>query len=133
MNQANNAQAKKTGTIFFILIPVFIFLFAFVYDIGLVWFQEVRVKKATEEVVTLVLLSNTKEYYTRVKELYEERDVTTNLLEVKYENDTLIVYNSHTYPSFFGRILGVNTYRYEVSVKATLNGEEVTIEEAPIE
>ena len=125
-----NAEMKRTGTMFFIMIPVCIFLLAFVYDIALVQIQEARVKKITENVVTEVLTTNVNDYRERVQMLYEKNSITTDHLEVSFDGNVLTIYNIHVYPSFFARLMAVDHYRVETSIKAHLVGEaEVVIEE----
>ena len=50
-----------------------------------------------------------------------------------YDGTTLKIYNSHSYPSFFGTILGVKSYRTEINLEAHKEDDKIIIEEKEIE
>ena len=127
INPGTEAQRKEKS--FFILIPIFMLIFSFLFDTVLILVEQNRVKITTNNIVTECFTLNVPDYYEKVKTMYEKQKINTELLEVSFDNDVLLIYNSHSYPSFFGKLLGMNSYRVETMVKGYLNGEEVVIEE----
>ena len=124
---------KSNSKIFFILIPIFIVVLSFLFDIGSQIVQDKRLEIVTKDIIKDSLTTNVNDYYKKAKEIYEDKKIKTELLEVIYENNTLIIRNSHSYPTLFGRIFGVNTYRSSVAIKGIKNNDEIIFEEANYE
>ncbi len=126
-------RPRQNHAIFIILIPLFMLIIAFIFDFALMFFQGVRIEKVTKNIITSALTYNVNDYYKNVKDAYEKQKITTELLEVKYENESLTVYNSHSYPSFFGKLLGIQNYRAEIHLIGEKENEIIIFHEVPDE
>ncbi len=121
---------KTKGTwIFFILIPIFLIIAAFIYDSVIKSATEKNYRKTTENIIKDVLSNSYNDKAEWVKKLYEEKNLETKQLNVTYQNDILYVYNVHTFPAFFGLVFGIKSYRTEVNLKAYKVDNEIKIEE----
>ncbi len=123
-------QTKKSGgKIFFILIPIFIVIASFLYDNIIMVTSRKKYRLDTELIIKDVLTNSYYEKEEMVKQFYEDKNLETEQLNVKYEDDVLYIYNIHTFPAFFGKVFGVNSYRAEVDVKAYKDGDKIIIED----
>ena len=123
-------KEKNRDMKFIVIIPIIVLFLAVIFDFVLIFVQEKRLKLITESVVKQTLTVSTTNYRERVKQLYEKKNITADdSLEVDYADGILTIYNSYSYDSFFGKILGINTYRAEINIKAHLEGDKVIIEE----
>ena len=115
------------GAIFIIIIPIIFAILAFLYDNILM----ITTSKAYREVTDLIINDVLSNSYTNkeeeVKRLFEEKNMETDQLNVNFDGEYLTVYNVHSYPSFFGTVLGINTYRTEVDVTAYMDADNKII------
>ena len=125
----NNKPKSNNGVIFFILIPLFIIIAAFIYDNIIKIVSDKNYIRTTESIIKDVLTNSYSNKEEMVKKLYEDKKLETEQLNVTYKDDVLYVYNVHSYPAFFGLIFGVKSYRSEVSLKAYKVNNEIIIEE----
>jgi hypothetical protein len=123
----NNKKGQST-TIFIILIPLFFLALAFIFDNIMIVVENNRFNSVTKSIIEDVLSNSYNDKTGEVKTLYEKNKYETDLLDTKYENDVLTIYNSHSYSSFFGKIIGVKSYRCEVNYKGYLKGNKVVVE-----
>ena len=126
----HKAESKKLELIFIILIPIFLILLAFLYDIILQNVQTKNLERVTREIITETLTTGfyNHDFNEKFKNDFEASDIDTDHLSVRYEDEVLYVYNSHSYGAFSGRVFGTHHYRSEVNLKAFLDGEEVIID-----
>lgn len=124
-----NNKPKGNGAIFFILIPLFIIIAAFIYDNVVRVVSDKNYIKTTESIMKDVLTNSYNNKEEMVKKLYEDKKLETEQLNVTYQDEILYVYNVHSYPAFFGLVFGVKSYRSEVSLKAYKVNDEIKIEE----
>ena len=120
---------KVNQLIFFILIPIFMFFVAFIFDFALMFIQDIRVEQTTKTIIKDSLTYTVSDYYENVKETYEKHKITTELLEVEYNDETLTVYNSFSYTSFFGKLIGINHYRSDVHLSGHKEGDKIVFKE----
>ena len=117
---------KGSELIFFIVIPLVFLIMAFVFDVGLQAVQSKRLERLTKQISKDALTTNTHDYYERIKNFYEENNISVELLEVLYTEDGyLYIFNSHSYDAFFGKVIGTGNYRSDISMKSHLNDDEV--------
>lgn len=119
----------QSTVIFIILIPIFLLVLAFIFDNALIIVQNTRYKSVTKTIINDMLSNSYSDYPKFVKEMYEKNGYETDSLDVKYENNYLIIYNDHSYQSFFGNLLGIKSYRIEVNYQGHVENNEVIIEE----
>ena len=125
----NNNPKTNNGAIFFILIPLFIIIAAFIYDNVVKIVSDKNYIKTTETIMKDVLTNSYTNKEEMVKKLYEDKKLETEQLNVNYQDGVLYVYNVHSYTAFFGLVFGVKSYRIEVSLKAYKVNNEIKIEE----
>ena len=107
---------KSNSYIFIILIPLFFIIVAFLYDNILMISSNKAYMETSKSIIEDVLINSYYDKETEVKKLYEDKKLETNQLNVIYDGEKITVYNVHTYPSFFGVVLGINSYRTEVDL-----------------
>ncbi len=124
-------KKRKSGSgVFFILIPLFIVIAAFIYDNVLMVIAKKNYRLATESIIKDVLSNSYNNKTEMVEKFYQDKKLETEQLNTTYEDNVLYIYNVHTFPSFFGRVLGVKSYRTEVDLKCYKNeNNEIIIEE----
>ncbi len=119
----------QSGTTFIIVLPIIVLVMAFLYDNALMMFSNNKYREVSKSIIKDVLTNSYTDKEKTVKSLYEKNHYETEQLNVEYNGNILSIYNVHYYPSFFGNILGVRTYRVEVSYKATKDADIILIEE----
>ena len=122
-------NTKGKDKIFFILIPVFVLVFSFIFDIILIQVQEARVKRATREIMTELHETNVVDYTERATQLFEDRRIETEKLYARESGGRVYIFNTHNYQAFFGRILGIKTYGIDVSVVGYYHNDRLVIME----
>ena len=130
----NKAESKNTELVFIILIPIFLVVIAFFYDIVLQQVQMRNLERVTNSIVTESLTTNfiTHDLYEKFETDFTNAGIDTLHLSVSFEDDVLTVFNSHSYGAFFGRVFGTINYRSDIKVRAFLDGDEVVIERLEI-
>jgi hypothetical protein len=119
----------QSSIVFIILIPIIFIILAFIYDNALIIIENNRYKAMTNSIIKDVLTNSYYDKAEEVKNLYEENNYETDQLDARYEDDILYVYNVHSYNSFFGYILGIKSYRTEISVYGYKENDDIIIEE----
>ena len=114
---------------FLILIPLVMFFVSFVFDFLMIFIQDFRLEHTTKTLIKNSLTYNTNDYHKYFKENYEKRKISTDYLIVNYDNDKLTVYNTHSYTSFFGKLLGINSYRSTIHLEGYKSGTKFTFTE----
>ena len=117
------------GAVFIILIPIIFVIAAFLYDNFMMVSNNKTYREVTESIIKDVFEYNYDDKEYQIRKAYEEYKYDTSQLAVNYEDGVLTLYNVHTYPAFFGLILGVKSYRTEVHVNAYMSGNDVVIED----
>lgn len=120
---------KINQWIFVVLIPLFMLFIAFIFDFALMFTQDIRVDLTTKKIMKDSLTYPKSDYYTNIKESFKKQKIETELLVVDYDEGYLTVYNSHSYTSFFGRLIGVNNYRSDVHLTGHKEGKKIILEE----
>lgn len=122
----------QSGAIFIILIPIVFIILAFVYDSAMSVIENKKFKQTTDNILTDVLTNSYSDYEETIKELFEQNGYEIEQLSYDYDGEKITVYNSHTYTSFFGQIIGIKSYRTQVYESAYIENNKVVIEEKEI-
>lgn len=123
----------QSGALFIIIIPIIFIVLAFIYDNVMIIITNNKYNLVSKEIVKEVLTNSYNDKAEEVKKLYEKNNYEIDMLVVSYENEVLKVYNSHSYPSFFGNVLGIKSYRTEINLEAHKENDDIIIEEKEIE
>lgn|SRR5574344_766864 len=126
-----NNKGQST-VIFIILIPIILLVLAFIFDNGMIIVENTRFKSTSKTIIKDLLTNSYTNYADEAKKMYEKNKFETDLLDVKYDNGYLTIYNSHSYNSFFGKILGIRSYRCEINYRGHVKDGKVVIEVLPI-
>ena len=125
----NKTNKNGNMSIFIFMIPIIGLFLAFVFDNSLMFIENKRLEAVTKNIIEDCFTINVNDYYKKTKEDYEKQKITTEQLSVVYQNDILHIYNSHSYPSFFGKLLNINSYRSEINLKGFMReGKIIFIE-----
>ena len=119
----------QSSAIFIIVIPLIILGLAIIYDNAMRVVTQNRYNDITNMIAKEVLENSYADKEQTVKDLYEKNKYETDQLDVKYDDEILTIYNVHVFPSFFGNIVGVKTYRTEVNIMAHKEEEKIIIED----
>lgn len=122
----------QSGSIFIILVPIIFIVLAFIYDSAMTVIENKKFKQTTDDILTDVLSNSYSDYEGTIKELYEKNGYEIDQLSYDYDGETITIYNSHTYTSFFGQIIGIKSYRTQVYESAHKEKDKVIIEEKEI-
>lgn len=123
----------QSGALFIIIIPIIFIVLAFIYDNVMIIITNNKYNLVSKEIVKEVLTNSYNDKAEEVKKLYEKNNYEIDMLVVSYEDEVLKVYNSHSYPSFFGNVLGIKSYRTEINLEAHKENDDIIIEEKEIE
>ncbi len=123
----------QSGALFIVLIPIIFIVLAFVYDNVMIIIANNRYNLVSKEIAKEVLTNSYADKVTEVKNLYEKNKYDTDMLNASYDGTTLKIYNSHSYPSFFGNVLGIKSYRTQINIEAHKENDEIIIVEKEIE
>lgn len=116
MNKLNNKG--QTLVVFILLLPIFLSLCAFVIDVGLMSYENIKLKNVTKSVLTSVVEKN-KINDESIKNLYKKNNIKIDNLKIEINHETINIENNYYIPSIFGKILQIE--EYEVRVKAKMN------------
>ena len=123
-----NKKGQSTA-IFIILIPLLLLALAFIVDNALIIVENNRFASVTKTIMKDVLTNSYSDKESEVGVLYQKNKYETDLLTTSYDGEYLTIYNSHTFSSFFGKLVGHSSYRTEVNYKAHIDeNNEVIIE-----
>lgn len=128
-------KTKNNQMIFFIIIPLFLLFISFIFDYGIIFFQETRLELATKSIMKDAFKYNVNDYYETVKEGYEKKKLDTTYLKVEYneEKNILFVHNSISSPSLFGKLFGIKDYRSDINLTGYEKNDKIIFEEAVYE
>lgn len=96
----------QTLVLFVLLLPLFLFLFAYVVDMGKVYYEQNHLKN-----LLFSIDARDKEKY---KEALFKNDQTIKLDTYKIEGEKITVEASKDVESLFGKIIGINKYHVKV-------------------
>ncbi len=114
----------QTLVIFVILIPIIMAIFALVIDIGLMTYENVKLKNTTKTILKEGLKNNDlNENY--LKKMLLKNGINCDNLKIYDDDNKLTIYNQYFISSMFGKILGIK--EYEVNVKAEVTKETNSI------
>lgn len=125
MNKLNNKG--QTLVIFILLLPIFLALCAFVIDVGLMSYENIKLKNVTKSILTSVVEKN-KINDESIKDLYHKNDININNLEIKITPETINIENDYYIPSIFGKILQIEEYEVRVKAKMNITNKSVVFE-----
>ena len=114
----------QTLVIIVILIPIIMAIFALVIDIGLMTYENVKLKNTTKTILKEGLKNNDlNENY--LKKMLLKNGINCDNLKIYDDDNKLTIYNQYFISSMFGKILGIK--EYEVNVKAEVTKETNSI------
>lgn len=114
----------QTLIIFVILIPIIMAIFALVIDIGLMTYENVKLKNTTKTILKEGLKNNDlNENY--LKKMLLKNGINCDNLKIYDDDNKFTIYNQYFISSMFGKILGIK--EYEVNVKAEVTKETNSI------
>lgn len=125
MNKLNNKG--QTLVVFILLLPIFLALCAFVIDVGLMSYENIKLRNATKSILTSVVEKN-KINDESIKDLYHKNDININNLEIKITPETINIENDYYIPSIFGKILQIEEYEVRVKAKMNITNKSVVFE-----
>lgn len=114
----------QTLVIFVILLPLFMALCAFVIDVGLMTYENVKLKNTTKTILNSVASKN-KITEDNIRNLYKKNDIDIVNIKIQIDKEKIIVENDYYIDSLFGKILKIK--EYEVRVVAKMNRETMKI------
>ena len=105
--------SKKYEIIYFIMVPVGVFLFSVFFDIGNNIYWQKRLDKATETILVEALktesIDTNEEYVEYAKKRYEEKKFDNNDIKVTFmtdENHSIILSDTYEHFSIYGYVTG---------------------------
>lgn len=116
MNKMNNNG--QTLVIFILLLPVFLTMCAFVVDVGIMTYENIKLKNVTKTILNNVVNNNNVNEKT-ITDLYQKNKVNIENLKININNETIDLENAYFIESMFGKILQIE--EYEVRIKANMN------------
>lgn len=125
MNKLNNKG--QTLVVFILLLPVFLALCAFVIDVGLMSYENIKLKNATKSILTSVVEKN-KINEENIKDLYKKNDINIDNLEIEINSETINIENDYYIPSIFGKILQIEEYEVRIKAKMNISNKKVIFE-----
>ncbi|MBO5096338.1 MAG: pilus assembly protein [Bacilli bacterium] len=117
----------QTLVIFIILLPIFLALCAFVIDVGLMTYENVKLKNTTKSILNSVVDKN-KISEDNIKKLYKKNDINIENIEIDISNENIIVKNNYYIDSMFGKILSIHEYEVSVNAKMNLINKKIVFE-----
>lgn len=120
---------QHNQNMFLFLIPILILFIAFIFDFVLIYVQYKRLEVATKQIIEESFDYNVIDHYKKASDVYTKHKINYDNLDINYIDNEIVIYNSYSYPSFFGKILGKNSYRSEISIKGYLENDSLIFEE----
>lgn len=108
----------QTLVVFVLLLPIFLALCAFVIDVGIMTYENIKLKNVTKSILNNVVQKN-KVSDEAIIALYKENDINIKNLDIKIDSEKIIIENDYFIASMFGKILQIE--EYEVRVEANMN------------
>lgn len=125
MNKLNNKG--QTLVIFILLLPVFLALCAFVIDVGLMSYENIKLKNTTKSILNSVTDKN-KITKNAIIDLYKQNDINVDNLVLKIDENAIELENDYFISSIFGKILQIEEYEVRVKAKMNISNKEIIFE-----
>lgn len=117
----------QTLVIFVLLLPIFIALLAFVIDVGLMTYENIKLKNTTKSILNDVVKKN-KINEESIITLYKENDINIDNLKIEITENEIVIHNNYFIESMFGKILKINEYEVNVNGKINLENKKIDLE-----
>ena len=117
----------QTLVIFVILLPLFLTLCAFVIDVGLMTYENVKLKNTTKTILNSVASKN-KITEENIINLYKENDINIENINIQIDNEKIIIENDYYIDSLFGKILRIKEYEIKVVAKMKRETKKIIFE-----
>lgn len=117
----------QTLVIFIILLPMFLALCAFVIDVGLMTYENIKLKNTTKSVLNSVVDKN-KINEDDIKKLYQKNKINIDNIEIIINDEIIQIKNQYFIDSLFGKILQIKEYEVRVNAKIDLKSKKITFE-----
>lgn len=125
MNKLNNKG--QTLVVFILLLPVFLALCAFVIDVGLMSYENIKLKNTTKSILNSVTDKN-KITKNAIIDLYKQNDINVDNLVLKIDENAIELENDYFISSIFGKILQIEEYEVRVKAKMNISNKEIIFE-----
>ena len=119
----------QTLVAFVILLPLILLIFAFVIDTGYILKEHIRLQNTTK-----IILQNTFEkrfeddYEQIVWQILKKNNISTQNLQIKRDEKSVVMENYYTVDSIFGKMIGLKNYKIQVRLKATKVEDQIKIQ-----
>lgn len=117
----------QTLVIFIILLPMFLALCAFVIDVGLMTYENIKLKNTTKSVLNSVVDKN-KINEDDIKKLYQKNKINIDNIEIIINDEIIQIKNQYFIDSLFGKILQIKEYEVRVNAKIDLKSKKIIFE-----
>ena len=119
----------QTLIIFVILIPIFLLLFAFGVDTGIVLKEKTRLNSTTRTILKNTYSKRNQDHYNElVMELLKKNEIPVDNLEIEKNSNQISISNSYEKESVFGKIIGLKTYKIKSTITLKIVDNEIKIE-----
>ncbi|NLA32857.1 MAG: hypothetical protein GX864_02820 [Mollicutes bacterium] len=119
----------QTLVIFVILIPIFILILALVVDNGLIMNAKNKIINTSEIIIKNVYHKlDENNHESLIKELYDKNEIKYTNLITNYEDNKLTIKIKSAVKSIFGKVVGMDKYKFEISLTATIENAKIIIE-----
>ncbi len=119
----------QTLVAFVILLPLVLLIFALVIDTGYILKEHIRLQNTTK-----IILQNTFEkrfeddYEQIVWQILKKNNISTQNLQIKRDEKSVVMENHYTVDSIFGKMIGLKNYKIQVRLKATKVEDQIKIQ-----
>ncbi len=117
----------QTLVIFIILLPMFLALCAFVIDVGLMTYENIKLKNTTKSVLNSVVDKN-KINEEDIKKLYQKNKINIDNIEIIINDEIIQIKNQYFIDSLFGKILQIKEYEVRVNAKIDIKSKKIIFE-----
>lgn len=108
----------QTLIIFVIMIPIILLLAALVVDVGLLTNEKMKLSGTTTTILKEYYeLRNEENLEENIKSLYQKNNIPVDKLEIKVDENDLIIKNEYEVKSIFGSLIGIKSYPISIHKK----------------
>lgn len=109
--------------LFALLMPIFIMMFALIFDSSIIVAEHIKLKSIGKDAVENIM--EKKESSTVVKDIILKNDDTIEIIEINNNS----VHLKKNIDSYFGKIIGYDTYELEINYVGFYENGELRIKE----
>lgn len=117
----------QTLVVFVLLLPVFLALCAFVIDVGVMAYENIKLKNVTKSILINVVDKN-KLNENVIRDLYRENNINIDNLIIKLGENNILIENNYFISSIFGKILKIDEYEVRVNANMNIKNKKIIFE-----